>query len=285
MDLALFHPIMPDGTPRNFRMKDKFNGWTSPRAIHFLEWSGWYSNSISQRLLGHYRLFQHFKTDFAKNQRDLPAIQSYILQYRASHKLKQTMARWVALIYSMGTRGEYYSVAEVSMLNVMLIDGSSDILSEFLAAAEIDFEQPFHKALERIMDPAFFNKASQKLTPKEGAQGKEKGVFSKRQILIIFDLLSAPSKLEKINFDNPNKYEDIAIWLHAMTGKSKDSFVAELNDCRTRGLYDCQTPTEIDNMINSLTNISDISFKAGFRSIRAAADKKIIELESMKKRK
>jgi hypothetical protein len=59
MDLSVLHAVKsPD---RDYTMKDKLNGVKNPLGCRFLEWSGWYNQNISQRLLGHYRLYQLFK--------------------------------------------------------------------------------------------------------------------------------------------------------------------------------------------------------------------------------
>jgi len=39
MDLTLFHPPNPEGLPRDFKMKDRLNGWTKLRSCRFLEWT------------------------------------------------------------------------------------------------------------------------------------------------------------------------------------------------------------------------------------------------------
>jgi hypothetical protein len=62
MDLSVLHSVKsPD---RDYTMKDKLNSITSPFGPLFLEWSGWYSQGIFQRLLGHYRLYQMFKNKY-----------------------------------------------------------------------------------------------------------------------------------------------------------------------------------------------------------------------------
>ena len=61
MNLNLFHFGPNADDPRNWKMKDKLNGWIGRRQCLFLEWSGWYSFDLAERLLGHYRLFKLFK--------------------------------------------------------------------------------------------------------------------------------------------------------------------------------------------------------------------------------
>jgi hypothetical protein len=120
---------------------------------------------------------------------------------------------------------------------------------------------------------------------KEGATGKEKDVFSKRQWLIIFDLFSEMSKLEKIDFSKSNKLADIADLFHALTGKSKTSFLDELKEYRnTEDLYRTNNKEELQNLISTISNLSGIFHKAGFRSFSTVANKKMNELETKKKR-
>lgn len=65
MNLSVLHPVKsPD---RDYSMKDKLNRIISPLGCRFLEWSGWYNQDISQRLLGHYRLYQLFKVNSKAN--------------------------------------------------------------------------------------------------------------------------------------------------------------------------------------------------------------------------
>jgi hypothetical protein len=121
-------------------------------------------------------------------------------------------------------------------------------------------------------------------TLREGAQGKEKGVFSKKQLFIFFDLLAEPESVERIDFSKPAKFREIANLFHAISGKSASSVVDELNDHRNKSLYKCNTPGECDQLIVTLTNLASAFRDAGFRSIAKKADKKIGELEAVKKR-
>lgn len=121
------------------------------------------------------------------------------------------------------------------------------------------------------------------LNAKEGAKGKEKDVLSKKQVLIFFDLLSGSTNLEKIHLNKPNKYDDYATLLHALTGKSKDSWKEELNDYKTKDLYEHHTSGELSQLINTVINLAEFLRKAGFHSVAAAADKKIVELDKQKR--
>lgn len=118
---------------------------------------------------------------------------------------------------------------------------------------------------------------------REGVKGKEKGVFSKKQILILFDLLGEDSKLEKIDFSRSNKFGDIAGLLHALTGRGRDTFIEELHNARSRGLYTFNTQGELTQLLSTLINLGDICRKAGQKSIAKLVDKKIMELEAKKK--
>jgi hypothetical protein len=114
-------------------------------------------------------------------------------------------------------------------------------------------------------------------------QGKEKDVFTKKQILMFFDLLSETDNFEKINYKNPNLFEPIAILAHAFTSKSVNSFIDELKDHRTKELYEFHKPGELQYLINQLVNMEKFFRAAGLRSIANVADRKIILLESYKK--
>jgi len=109
--------------------------------------------------------------------------------------------------------------------------------------------------------------------------GKVKGVFSKKQMLILFDLLSQVAHLEKIDLGKPNKYDAMADLLFAITGKSQSSWIEELNNYKHKDLYKFHTEGQRKQLITDLVNIAERFRKAGFRSIANQADKKIRELE------
>ena len=277
MNLRLLHH--GDNADRDWRMKDKLNGWSGRLQCRFLEWSGWYNYDIAQRLLGHYRLFQHFKRHNTITGRNFPVIQAYIFQYRAGHGTKYLIARLMSRFYSIFNK-DSYPVVEIAAFNRMLVNEGAGILYEFLERADNDFDQAFLAAVERLNTPELFTAHP---AGKAGIKGREKGVFSKKQILIMFDLLSGPGGLEKIDLTRPNKFDGIAALLHAITGKAKESFLQELNDHRNNGLYAYNTPGERNQLIITLNNLSETFRAAGFRSIAKLADKKIKELESAKK--
>lgn len=114
---------------------------------------------------------------------------------------------------------------------------------------------------------------------KEGTKGKEKGVFSKKQILILFDLLSRTAKIERLDLHKPNKFDAVAQLFQALTGKPKESWLAELNDYKNKDLYEYHTPGELNQLLATLSNLADLFRKAGLRSVASLADKKIMELE------
>lgn len=332
MDLTLFHPLNPDGAPRNFHIKDKLNGWTKRRSCRFLEWTGWYNYSLAQRLLGHYRLSQHFSARYAKQAWEYSAVQAYLLQYRGTHAVKYSIFRMLGFVYSIGTRKEYYSVAQVAAVNHILVNEGTGILQEFLTAADTDFAAALTKALEKINDPAFFDNTAFKavntsvtqnnqfnrqsnhfytqtnhfntqnnqfnnknevtlhqfnLQPviKDGAKGKEKGVFSKRQMLIFFDLLSVLGRMEKIDFKKTSRYALLATLFHAITGRSKESIIEELYDYRhKKDLYECKGDGEIDQLVIVLTNLAAPFRDAGFEAFAKLVDQKIDALRQQKKK-
>jgi hypothetical protein len=117
----------------------------------------------------------------------------------------------------------------------------------------------------------------------EGKKGKEKDVFSKKQVLILLHLVSESTQLEKIDFRKQNKYDDLANLLHAITGRSKNAWKEELNNYKTKDLFEFHLPGELNQLIVTITNLAEFFRKAGFHSIAAAADKKIMELEKQKR--
>jgi hypothetical protein len=323
VDLTLFHP---DGASANsrFRNMDRLNSWTSFRSCRFLEWTGWYNMGVAQRLLGHYRLFQHFKDSFSKGSYDLPAAQAYILQYQAGHEIKFFLARISSWLERTITPRTYYGTAEIAVFNRRLVSDPTGILHDFLVEADDDFAGALKRAVRRISQPKetpaettvniqlnqkeehhhlhqdhhvhleqhlrldhhahqHNNQFNTVTVTKEGQQGKESGVFSKKQILILFDLLNTGGNFGSINYQNPNKFEAYADLLRAITGKSKQSIKEELHDYRTKSLYTCHTPGEFDQLINILTQLLTYFENAGFESFAKVIDKKIMELKAQKR--
>jgi hypothetical protein len=303
MDLSVLHAVKsPD---RDYTMKDKLNGITSPHGCRFLEWSGWYNQNISQRLLGHYRLYQLFK---AKSQVDsqLSLPMAYIAHYRTLHIIKYALSCITAVLHYIFTLGDRYHPLPVEQLNKQLLYRQFTILQEFLTNAEADFEKALHNVINQIngsgdkvmpeitlvhnwLEYKVYNNTCHYFTEQNtiihsgnGAiKGKEKDVFSKKQILIWLDLLADLGKFERIDFTKPNKFEAIAGLLQAINGKSKESWVEELDKYKTKGLYHYSGQGELKQLINTITNISEIARKSGFRDLAKAADKKIRELEKI----
>ncbi|HVS96204.1 MAG TPA: hypothetical protein VHE54_06950 [Puia sp.] len=114
---------------------------------------------------------------------------------------------------------------------------------------------------------------------KRGA-GKQKDVFTKKQVLILFDLLTSAARVEPIDFRKQNSFPKLAALLHALTGHVCASWLAELKDYKTRGLYDCYTAGEKNQLVATLTNLAETFRCAGFANIATAADKKMRELEA-----
>ena len=311
IDLTLFH--RKDAPPdANWRGADRLNSWTSHRGCRFLEWIGWYNFDVAHRLLGHYRLFQHFKADYIKSPHQLPAASAYILEYRSGHGLKYFLTRIMSLLIKIIERGRN-PAAEIAAINSQLVNESSGILYDFLTDADKDFTAAFLQSIRRINDPVFLGRPATpptinvQVNQKEenyyahqhnkysitqvniqpaiqaGAQGKEKGIFSKKQVLILFDLLSAFKDFDRIDYTRPNKFDKYADLLHALTGKSKLSIREELNNYHRKGLYEWHTEGELNQIINILTQLANSFRDAGFRSFAKLVDKKITELESHKK--
>jgi hypothetical protein len=225
----------------------------------------------------------------------------------------------MSLIYCIGTLGRHYYVSvEIETFNRSLIYKHAVILQTFLEQADHDFTSAFHTAMaklnERILSVAdtpapasppmiiqfykedhhyqqtfytnySYNHTDINFQPPIGAphKGKEKDVFSKKQVLIFFDLLSSTSNLEPIDLSKPTTFERAAAFFHALTGRSIESWTEELNDYKTKDLYAFHSPGELQQLINAISNLAEFLRKAGFRSLVTLADKKIRELERRKK--
>jgi len=308
MNLSVLHPVQ--SPERNYKWKDRLNSITGHLNCRFLEWSGWYNQDIPQRLLGHYRLYQVFKAENNQSDKQVSLQLAYLVSYRASHRLKYMLSSVMSVAYYTFSFGERYSPLQIEGINRVLVNDQPVILLAFLQNADKDFSEALRIAVEQIASPDFVDKANKKLTliqqnntyryhhnensshyfneyntvqtSGNGVRGKEKGVFSKKQLLILFDLLSENNAIDKIDYSKPNKFESIATMLQAVTGKSKDSIMEQLKDTRRDGLYSFQNIGELNQLIVTLTNLSEIFRNAGFRSIANMADKKLRELERMK---
>ena len=279
VDLTLFHSEnAPEGT--DFRHKDRLNGWTGHLSCLYLEWTGWYTFNVATRLLGHYRLFQNFRVAFSKIPHDMPVVQAYIFKYRSRHGGTSFYIRMMALLDGIVTPGVYFGIREITALNRQLVSEPSGILYDFLTEADTDFTAALQRAVRRINQPD----KSPMPTIREGAQGKESGVFSKKQILILFDLLTKGGNFDPIQYEKPNKFDAYADLLHALTGKSRQSFKEELHDYRTKKLYEWHTEGEFTQLINTLTQLLTYFEKAGFDSFAKVIDKKIRELREEKRK-
>ncbi|MBO9200225.1 MULTISPECIES: hypothetical protein [Niastella] len=302
MDLSVLHPVKsPD---RDYAMKDKLNRITSPLGCRFLEWSGWYSQDISQRLLGHYRLYQLFKTkNTADTQLSLSLV--YIAHYRALHHIKYGFSCIIAVLYYIFTLGERYPPLSVEELNKQLINHSHSILQEFLTATEIDFEKALSNAVDQIngagnnvipeitfvhnhLEHNVYNNTchyfteynSTALSGTNELKGKQTGVLSKKQLLILFDLLAEKGKIEWIDYWKPNKLESAAELFHAVNGKSKSSWEEELDNYKDKGIYYYRDEGQLKELIKNLINLSEIARKSKLWTLAKVVDKKIRELES-----
>jgi hypothetical protein len=289
---------------RDYTMKDKLNSITNPVGCRFLEWSGWYNQNASQRLLGHYRLFQLFKAkDKVDAQLSLPL--AYITHYRILHVIKYALSCITAVLYYIFTLGDRYHPLTIEEFNKQLIITRPSILQEFLTCAEVDFEKALFNAIDQIngapkeeslqsvvvqnrLDYKVYNNTCHYLTEYNttlhtnttvGITGKEKDVFSKRQILIWLDLQADLGKTDRIDYSKQNKFEEVAIMLQAINGKTKQSWKEELDKYKDKGPYYYKGEEELKSLISTITNISQIARKAGQRELAKAADRKIRELE------
>ncbi|HEY4111312.1 hypothetical protein [Puia sp.] len=278
MDPRLFRT---DENPNhNYNRFDRFASRTSLFACRWLEFIGWYTSSVRLRLLGHYRLFQLYKKRRGNSPDALPSIQGYILQYRSSHWIKHYSYMLLSRIpnfISPDTQMELHTI------NHILVHQRSSVLYEFLAAADDDFENAFITALQKILDPEFINTAAITKTPPPAKEltGKEKGVFSKKQVLILLDLAN-DSRIDRLPFDKEAKQPAIARFLQALTGKSTDTWLDILKDYQDNDLYSFHTDAERSKLIAALSNISEFTYQAGLGAITSAAERKIRDLRAPK---
>lgn len=306
MDLSVLHPV--HSPERNYKWKNRLNSLNGHLDCRLLEWSGWYNQDIRQRLLGHYRLYQLFKAESSLNTHFfLPT--AYIVNYRASHGVKYALSCITSALYYFFTFGKRYSALQIEGINRVLVNDKAMILQDFLQDSEDNFTSALNKAIEQIESATLFSKAENKImliqqnkheynhynttshyfneyttvqASVNGIKGKEKGVFSKKQLLIFFDLLAESKSIDKIDYTKPNKFESIALMLQAVSGKSKDSIMEQLKDARNDGLYSFQNQGELNQLIITLTNLAETFRKAGFRTIATIADKRIRGLESLR---
>lgn len=221
MDLSVLHPVKsPD---RDYTWKDRLNSITDYFGCRFLEWSGWYNQDLSQRLLGHYRLYQLFKAkNKADSQLSLPV--AYIAHCRTLHVVKYALSCITAVLYYISTFGDRYHPLLVEGLNTQLINYQYAILQEFLTNAEVDFEKALFNAIDRI------NGSGNKVIPE-------------------ITIVQNTGSLERIDYTKPNKFESVAEMLQGVTGKSKDSWVEELNNYKCKGLYNYRDDGEYANFL------------------------------------
>ncbi|HEY6901743.1 MAG TPA: hypothetical protein VI233_13905 [Puia sp.] len=276
MNLDLFHPDhLPDD--HNFKTIDRFNSWTRLQPCRFLEWSGWYYSSVPLRLLGHYRLFQLYRKHHDRRKHDASPASGYILQARFALKIKYVIQLYGSFFRKIA--GFPDRDLEMFLVNRILLTDRSDILHEFLTNADQDFETAFRHAIEQIQAPSFLRGSGTTLAAADAPRGKEKGVFSKKQILILFDLLAQTKALERFELHKPNKFEGYAQFLQALTGKSQETWIEELKNYQAKDLYKYHTPGECSQLVITLTNLSKTLRSGGLRSLAKLADKKIQEIE------
>jgi hypothetical protein len=294
MELSRFHHQKTSAFFR--RLMDKLNSCTSFASCAFLDRQGWYDLSVPSRLLGHYRLFQYYKnSSYSKNLR-LPPAHTYIIQRKKNAATRKYRPNTLLQILSTIC---FFPTSSEAIYNIdnQLVTTHTNILHDFLIQSDDDFETALANAIAAIEKPGILSDNSStntanitihqimEATPAapENLRGKQKNIFSKKQVLILFDLLSqSQNKLEHIDLRKPNKFPEFAIFLQALTGKSQETWIEELRDYRNGELYTHNSKGELNQLISTLSNLSEILRKAGFRSIALQADKKIRELEIKK---
>lgn len=303
MNLNHFHHS--DRPDANYTIMDRRNNH-SGSFCYFYELISWYDTNIKTRLLGHFRLFQLVKNSQAIKNIGLPAENAYILYYRENRILQNS---WIQLIPFRKWLANENDYPEIKSINRTLLFKRPEILQNFLVAAQADFDKALLDATSQISDPAFLSDSpltnihleiqqnhqynttlaknefhlhqtiNEEAAPQAPAKGKEKDVFSKRQTLILFDLLATTGTIEPINLHKPNKFPAVAHLLRAITGKSEDSWKAELEDYRNKDLYAWHSDGERRELIRILINLAEKFGEAGFKTIAKAANQKIRELE------
>jgi hypothetical protein len=116
--------------------------------------------------------------------------------------------------------------------------------------------------------------------PNDIIRGKEKDVFSKKQVLILLDLLSQSTKIESFNLRNPNQHEPLALFLHALTGKSIETWLEELKSYRNKDLYAFRDAGDFEYLVKTLTNLSNTLRTAGLKTLTKQVNNKISELKA-----
>lgn len=316
MDLRLFHPT--DDPTIDYKKLDHQNSKTSLFACRLLEYLGWYTYGVKNRLLGHYRLYQIYLRRRQRSPFAIHPIQGYILQYRSTYGIKYYWYLFISRLPSM-----FFPDPQMEMywINKILIYQRPDVLIEFLTNADTDFEKAFKNALQKINNldfittppvtktqkaNVFFNleqhnsftdahnelnihpiveKETQfkEIIIKEPAvkdlSGKEKGIFSKRQVLILLDLLAGDGAIDTLPVDKPARAESLARFLMALTGKGIDTWLETLQNYRGKDLYAFHTEAERKNLLGTLETLSTITRNAGLRIVAGIIDKKILRIE------
>jgi len=302
MNLELFHhKHRPNAY---YGIMDRRNSKTGAICYYF-ELIGWYDSNLAMRLLGHYRLFNLCKARQAMNYLGLSPEFGYIVRCQENNILTNT---WVQLIQFMKSSNRPEDHREIKRINEILLYKRPEILQNFLVAAQTDFEKALLETIEQIQHPAFLStppitnvhfeltenhqhnnsysknelhihpEITKEAPPPKTTKGKEEGVFSKKQVLILLDLLAKAKLIEPIDFKRSNKYPAIAQLLRALTGRGEDTWIEELDKYETKGLYHWELDGQRDELIRILTNIAEKFADAGFDTIARLADKKIREL-------
>jgi len=302
MDLNLFHQ---PGRPDHFHKAIDRRASQSGRICYYYEMTGWYDVNLAMRLLGHYRLFQLGIKKRAARYSHLSPEDCYILHYRENNILKNSWVFFLSFLHFV----LHVDNPEINTINRALVTKRTEILKNFLITAHNDFESALHDAIEQIRHPSFLSELpltnlhleitenhqhnitlaknefhvhphiKEDAPPQKPSKGKEEGVFSKKQILIILDLLAAGGIIEPIDFKKTNKFPAIAQLLRALTGHGEESWRDELGDYHTKGLYSWSSDGQRMELIRILINLAERFRNAGFKKVAKLADQKIRELE------
>jgi len=315
MDLNLFHqPGRPDRFHKAIDRRISQIG----RICYYYEMAGWYDVNLAMRLLGHYRLFQLFGKKHMVRYSHLSPEDGYILHYRENNILTNSWVHFISFLkfivhvehteINSINRTLVFKRSEIlkTFLNTAHTDFEKalhDAIEEIQHPAFLS-ELPLtnlhlqvtenHQYNSNLTNNVHFEitenhehknelhihpETVKDAPPQKPAKGKEEGVFSKKQILIILDLLAASGAIEPIDFKRTNKFPATAQLLRGLTGHGEESWRDELGDYHTKGLYAWNSDGQRMELIRILTNLAERFRNAGFKTVAKLADQKILELE------
>lgn len=177
------------------------------------------------------------------------------------------------------------------------VNTSNDLEKGFLTFAQNDFPMALSDGLQQAFKPTLLEESNDSTVSlsiqltfnfspnitqsviREGAHGKEKDVLSKRQILMLFDLFADVYGVKRLDLADKRNYKKLARFLHALTGKSTQSFMEEMNHYCHNNLYEWHTMEELDQLIIMTKNLVTIVESGGFAAAAELGNTKIKQME------